>query len=292
VGYEAARAANPAVVYCSLSGYGADGVPGEPAMDTIIQALSGIMLTGGSPGDPPARVGVPVADAVAPLHAVIGILAALHARARSGEGAHVDVSMLGSLTSLVAAEDWVAWDRLGQPVRTGDTLPRLAPFGLFPCRDGRVAIVAPQDRDAHALFAAMGRPELAEDERFATRAGRVDHHVEVAALVTAWTVTRPVADVTAELARRRVAVASVRAPADAVADPPVVARGETLPVLHPDLGEIPGLRTAGVPLRFSNAEVGFARAAPRLGEHTDEVLATLARLSAAEIAELRDNGAI
>jgi crotonobetainyl-CoA:carnitine CoA-transferase CaiB-like acyl-CoA transferase len=89
-----------------------------------------------------------------------------------------------------------------------------------------------------------------------------------------------------------VAVAPVREPADAVADPRVVARGETLPVLHPDLGEIPGLRTSGVPVRFSNAEVGFARPAPRLGEHTDEVLGALAGLSAAEIDALREAGAI
>jgi crotonobetainyl-CoA:carnitine CoA-transferase CaiB-like acyl-CoA transferase len=292
VGYDAARAANPAVVYCSLSGYGADGTPGEPAMDTIIQALSGIMLTGGSPGDPPARVGVPVADALTPLHAVIGILAALQARHRTGEGSHVDVSMLGSLTSLVAAEDWEAWDRLGEPLRTGDTLPRLAPFGLFPCTDGRVAIVAPQDRDAHALFAAMGRPDLVTDDRFATRPARVDHHAEVTALVAAWTGARPVADVVGELTRRRVAVAPVRSPAEAVNDPRVVQRGETLPVLHPDLGEVPGLRTAGVPVRFSNAEVGFARPAPRLGEHTDEVLADLAGMTVDEIAELRAEGVI
>jgi CoA:oxalate CoA-transferase len=292
VGYEAARTANPAIIYCSLSGYGADGAAGVPAMDPIIQALAGIMLTGGSPGDPPQRVGVPVADALTPLHAVIGILAALHARRETGEGCHVDVSMLGALTSLVAAEDWEAWDRLGQPLRTGDTLPRLAPFGLFACSDGHVAIVAPQDRDAHTLFTVMGRPELVADERFATRPARVEHHEEVTALVAGWTRTRPVAEVTAQLASRRVAVAEVRPPTAAVADERVVRRGETLPVVHPDLGEIPGLRTAGVPIRFSNAEVGFARPAPHLGEHTDEVLTSLAGLSTDEIAELRELGTI
>jgi CoA:oxalate CoA-transferase len=292
VGYAAARAANPAIIHCSLSGCGADGAPGEPAMDAIIQALSGVMLTGGSPGDPPARVGVPVADALTPLHAVIGILAALHLRARTGQGGHVDVSMLGALTALVAAEDWAAWEQLGQPLRTGDTLPRLAPFGLFPCRDGHVAIVAPQDRETRALFAAMDRPDLADDERFATRPARVAHHEILTALIGGWTAERTVAAVTATLAARRVAVAPVRPPTDAVADPRVVARGETLPVVHPDVGEIPGLRTAGVPVRFSHTGVGFARPAPRLGEHTDEVLAALAGLSAGEIAGLRAAGVI
>jgi CoA:oxalate CoA-transferase len=292
VGYAAARQANPAVVYCSLSGYGADGDPGQPAMDTIIQALSGIMLTGGSPGDPPARVGVPVADALTPLYAVIGILAALQHRHRTGEGTHVDVSMLGSLTALVAAEDWQAWSALGVPLRTGDTLPRLAPFGLFPCADGHVAIVAPQDRDAHALFALIGRPEWAEDERYATRSGRVANHETVTDAVRAWTRNQSVADVVAVLEARRVAVAPVREPTEAVTDPRVVARGETLPVVHPDLGEIPGLRTAGVPLRFSAAEVGFARPAPRLGEHTDEVLRTLGGFDDDAICRLRRDGVV
>jgi crotonobetainyl-CoA:carnitine CoA-transferase CaiB-like acyl-CoA transferase len=173
------------------------------------------------------------------------------------------------------------------PLRTGDTLPRLAPFGLFPCADGHVAIVAPQDRDAHALFAVIGRPGWAGDERYATRAGRVAHHEAVTDTVRSWTRNRTVAAVVAALEAQRIAVAPVRDPTEAVTDPRVVARGETLPVLHPDLGELPGLRTAGVPLRFSGPSVGFARPAPRLGEHTDEVLRDLGGFDTDAIAALR-----
>ncbi len=103
VGYEFAREVNPRIVFCSLSGFGADKAsPGGKAMDTIIQALSGLMMTSGEPSDGPVRVGVPVADMVAPLFGVIGILAALQQRERTGAGQHVDVSMLGALTSMVA----------------------------------------------------------------------------------------------------------------------------------------------------------------------------------------------
>ena len=115
VGYAVARAAaNPAVIYCSISGFGADTNSGVRAMDTIIQALSGVMLTSGAPGEPPVRVGVPMADVLTPVWAVAGILAALHRRTVRNVGEHVDVSMLGTLTSLVATEDWAAMDQLGQ----------------------------------------------------------------------------------------------------------------------------------------------------------------------------------
>src|SRR3984957_11577073 len=144
VGYAVARAANPAVIYCSISGFGADTSSGVRAMDTIIQALSGVMLTSGAPGEPPVRVGVPMADVLTPVWAVVGILAALHRRTALGVGEHVDVSMLGTLTSLVATEDWAAMEQLGQVLRTGPTLPRLAPFGIYQCADGWAAIVAPQ----------------------------------------------------------------------------------------------------------------------------------------------------
>ena len=105
VGYEAARAANPTIIYCSISGFGQDGESGVRAMDALVQALSGLMLASGGPDDPPIRVGVPVADVMTPLYAVIGILSALHRRETTGLGEHIDVSMLGALTSLVAVED-------------------------------------------------------------------------------------------------------------------------------------------------------------------------------------------
>ena len=157
IGYAMARAANPAVIYCSISGFGADASTGVRAMDTIIQALSGVMLTSGMPGEPPIRVGVPMADVLTPVWAVVGHPrrpAPAHGPRR---GEHVDVSMLGTLTSLVATEDWSAMEQLGQVLRTGSTLPRLAPFGIYQCADGWAAIVAPQDKLVTDLFTVMGR---------------------------------------------------------------------------------------------------------------------------------------
>jgi CoA:oxalate CoA-transferase len=266
VGYGAASAANPQIVYCSITGFGAGNDPGVRAMDTIIQALSGAMMTSGAPEDPPVRVGMPLADVITPVWAVVGILAALNRRARTGVGDHVDVSMLGVLTSLVATEDWAALEALGQPLRTGPTLPRLAPF----------AMVAPQDKLAEMLFDAMGRPELGSDPRFATRDARVHHDTVLTAEIEDWSRERSVAEAVEALASRGVPVAPVREPTAAVHDPRVVAREETLAVEHPTFGPVEGLRSAGIPITLTNSHIGFDRPAPRLGEHTAEVLAEAA----------------
>lgn len=292
VGYEAAREANERIVYCSISGFGQDSDTGVRAMDTVIQALSGLMMTNGGSGDPPIRVGIPIADNVAPLFGVIGILAALRRLDQTGKGQHVDISMLGAMTSLVATEDWEAMQQLGQPIRTGLTLPRLVPFGLFPCKDGYVAIVAPQDKMAHDLFRAIGRSDLLDDPRFSTRDGRVREPRRVEDAIEAWTGERTVEEVIETLEAGRVAVAPVRTQAEALNDPRVVERGETRPVTHPDLGEVPGIRTSGVPIKFSDDTTGFAFPARRLGEDNDAVYGDLLGYSAERLADLRRSGVI
>jgi CoA:oxalate CoA-transferase len=200
VGYAAAQAANPSIVYCSISGFGAAGAPGAgKAMDAIIQALSGTMMTSGQDGDPPVRVGVPVGDLSAPLFAVIGILGALRQAEATGIGQYVDVSMLGSLTALVASEQSHLLEPLGRSGRTGRFMPRLAPFGVFRSTDGWVAICAPETKFAQGVLAALGRPESAHDERFATRDGRVAHADELHALIEDWTSAHTTEDAVAAL---------------------------------------------------------------------------------------------
>lgn len=183
VGYAAAKSANPRVIYCSLSGFGANGAEGGKAMDVIIQALSGAMYTSGAPGEPPVRMGVPMADMLAPVFAVIGILAALEQRHRTGEGQHIDVSMLGALTSFVAIENWSAMAAAGMQARTGLTVQRLSPFGVFECADGYIALVAVHDKLAAGLFRAMGQPELLQHPQFATRDARVANAVTLEARI-------------------------------------------------------------------------------------------------------------
>lgn len=293
VGYEAARAVNPGIIYCSLSGFGADVAEGSKAMDVLIQALSGAMYTSGGPGEPPVRIGIPMADMLAPMFGVIGILAAVNQRHATGVGQQVDVSMLGALTSFVAIENWQAMAIAGLPARTGLTVQRLSPFGVFKCADGYVAVVAVHDGLANGLFRAMGAPELAQDERFVSRDRRVANASELEALIEAWSSRLPLAEVVAALEAQGVPAAPVREPTEGLVDPRVVARGETVPISHPAYGDEAKLMTAGVPIRFSGAQAGFDPVLPvAVGEHNTTVYSQIPGYDADRIAALKQDGVI
>jgi crotonobetainyl-CoA:carnitine CoA-transferase CaiB-like acyl-CoA transferase len=293
VGYSLGRTINPRVIYCSISGFGATGATsGGKAMDTIIQALSGLMMTSGMPGEPPVRVGVPVADLIAPVFGVVGILAALHQREASGTGQHVDVSMLGVLTSLVAAEPFDLLEACGIPQRTGGVVPRLTPFGVYESADGHVAICAPTEQFARGVFAAIGRPDFEHDPRFATRDARVAHVDEMNAHVEAFTRRVPTAELLPLLARHHVPAAEVRSPRDAVRDPRVQARGETVPLEHPDFGRVGDVVGMGIPISFSDAHAGHQRPAPSVGQDNGVVYGDWLGYGPEGVARLRAAGII
>lgn len=287
IDYAAVHALNPRLVYTSITGFGGQGGPGSgKAMDSIIQALSGVMLTAGEPDEGPVRFGLPVGDMLAPLFAVIGTLSALMQADHTGEGQHVDVSMLGALTSMVACEPFDAFAAVGMEQRTGAMVPRLAPFGILPTVDGHLALSAPTDAFAHGVLRAIGRPDLIDDDRFRSRDQRVRHADEIHGLIRDWTRVRPTAEAIGAFTAQGVPAAEVREPREAVQDPLVRQREEVVPVIHPTHGPVPGLATTGVPIRFSAARAGFDRPAPALGEHNDEVYREKLGYSAEEVAEL------
>lgn len=293
MGYAATAALNPRIVYTSISGFGADQVSGQnKAMDTIVQALSGLMMTSGVAGGPPIRVGVPFGDLSAPLFAVIGTIAALLQTQRTGLGQQVDVSLLGAVTSMVACEPFEALERAGLETRTGNTMPRLAPFGIFPTADGYIAICAPRPNMAAALFAAMGNPELSKDERFSSRDGCVKNNKELHALVEAWTTKLSTSEAAVQLEAAGVPSGAVRRPSEGVRDPRLLARGETEQIEHPKYGKMDQLFGGGMPILMSGSFTGFDRPAPNLGEHNDFVYRELLGYSGDEIANLKQDGVI
>lgn len=293
VGYAVSKEENPGIIYCSLSGFGATATEGGKAMDVIIQALSGAMYASGAVNEPPVRIGIPIADMLAPVFSVIGILAALEQRHKTGKGQHIDVSMLGALTSFVAIENWAAMEAAGMQVRTGLTVQRLSPFGVFECADGYVALVAVHEKLAQGLFRAMEQPDLIHDPRFTNRDVRVANAEVLEATINQWTRTLPTADVVAKLEYEGVPVAPVRHPEEAMLDKRVVERHETAPVVHPKYGSNIDLRTAGIPIQFSESTTGFDDVLPILvGEHNDRVLSETVGYSAEKIAELRRKGVI
>ncbi len=290
VGYAFASEINPRIVYVSISGFGA-GEPGK-GMDTIFQALSGLMTTPGNEGDAPVRNAVPFGDLIGPLFGVIGTLTALYQREHTGLGQHVDVSLLGALTSLVATEPWDTMERAGIAMRTGNVVPRLTPFGIFETTDGHVALCAPTDTFARGVFEAIGAPELEQDERFSSRDRRVRNSTEVHALIAAWAAGMTSTEAAAALEARGVPAAVVRDTAAAVRDPRALRRGETAPLSHPELGPVDELYGSGFPVRFSAARTGYETAPPRLGEHNEFIFGGLLGYSPERLEELRASGAI
>jgi crotonobetainyl-CoA:carnitine CoA-transferase CaiB-like acyl-CoA transferase len=288
VGYGWLQEVNPRLVYCSITGFGSeDNSSPARAMDTIIQAQSGVMYTSGGPQDPPIRVGIPMADLCAPMFGVIGVMAAIHQAQRTGAGQHIDVSMLGALTMMVSVEPFDLLERCGIPQRTGQTLPRLAPFGIYPTKDSFIAICAPTEVMAHGFFAATDHPELSDDEKFATRNARVKNCRELDAFIERFTRSLTSSEALARLERAGVPAAEVRDAYAATHDPRVVQRGETVPLMHPKYGAVEDVYGMGIPITFSGSNVGFNQPPPALGEHNDMVYGQILGYSPERIAELR-----
>lgn len=292
-GYDFAKAINPKIIYCAITGFGSSENTGDrKAMDSIIQALSGVMMTSGAETDPPIRVGVPFADMNAPLFGVIGILAALHHRHNTGIGQYVDISMLGVLTSMVACEPFDILERCGVSQRTGTTVPRLAPFGMFPSKDGFISIAAPTEVFARNLFKVIGKSEMADDERFNTRDSRVKNEKELNKIIQDFTRQYSTALLVELFNNNNVPTAEVRSPKEAVRDPSVIERGETLPVEHPKYGQTDDVIGMGLPIKMSNASIGFEKNAPSLGEHNHQIYKDFLHFSEQEIEDLKKEKAI
>jgi formyl-CoA transferase len=295
LGIDYARTAevNPRIVYGSISSFGEPSVvPGLKGMDILVQAACGLMEVTGFADGPPTRVGIPVADLVTPLYAVNGILAALIQRGRTGQGQHVQVSMLDCMASLLAEEHFDLFAQAGVPRRSGNSHDRLVPFGVYPCQDGHVAIVAFRPEWLGPLLDAIGQPELLKDPRFATRGPRMAHAAAFNSYIEAWTRERTTGEVVAELLeKRQVPATRVRAPVEVLSDPDLIARGAVTTLEHPLIGD---LRTSGMgnPIQFSKANAQFDIPAQDLGASNEDIYGGLLKLSPQEIAALRADGVI
>jgi crotonobetainyl-CoA:carnitine CoA-transferase CaiB-like acyl-CoA transferase len=174
--------------------------------------------------------------------------------------------MLGVLTSLVAAEPFDLLEACGLPQRTGRFVPRLTPFGVYESADGHVAICAPTEQFARNVFEAIGHSELQDDARFATRDARVAHVDEMNAHIEAFTRSVATAELLPLLERHGVPAAEVRSPREAVRDPRVQARGETVRLEHPEFGRVADVVGMGLPITFSDTSAGCLRPPPSVGQ--------------------------
>ncbi|MBN3822487.1 CoA transferase [Burkholderia sp. Ac-20384] len=293
VDYERVRQVNPKIVYASVKAFGEPSpYPKLKGMDIIVQALSGIMDVTGFADGPPTRIGIPMADMIAPLFAVNGILAALIHRGRTGEGQQVQVSMLDCLASLVAEEHFDIFHAHGYPKRSGNFQDRLVPFGVYRTKDGHVALVAFQPDWFQSLTEAMGQPELLTDPRYATRGPRMTHAAGLNTLIEAWTQQHTSEEVIRELQEKRgVPAAKVRSPQEVLHDPALRERGAVVKLEHPGLADVDAMGM-GLPIKLSGTPVQFDQPAQALGAANDEIYRGLLKRSEAELSQLRNDGVI
>jgi CoA:oxalate CoA-transferase len=275
-GWEALHARFPRLVYGAVSGFGHTGpLARRPAYDMVVQGMGGIMSVTGHPSGPPTRVGVSVGDLVAGLYLATGIAAALVERGRTGAGVKVDVAMLDCQVAFLE-EALAAYFGTGEVARPlGDRHARIAPFGVFDTADGHVVIAAGNDRMFAELCAAIGRPELAADLRYATNELRRENVVALRADLEQTLRTRPTADWLGVLEAASVACGPVNDVADVARHPQVAAREMILRIADPILGE---LCVAGSPIKIAGRDEPRAhRAPPELDADRDRVLAWLER---------------
>ena len=256
---------NPALVYCSISGFGQQGrYADRPGYDFVAQAMSGLMDVTGEPGRPPQKVGVAVADIITGLYGLIGIQAALAERARSGLGQHVDVALLDSTMGILANQAMNHLIGKLSPTRMGNAHPNIAPYQEFRTAGGFIVVAVGNDAQFRSLCAALRREPLADDPRFASNGARVANRAALAEVLAPCFAALGREEALARLETARVPSGPINTVAEALADPNTSERGMVVESVAAGyrLPSLPGLAT---PIRFSRSQAAAPRPAPRLG---------------------------
>ena len=292
--YGSLKAHNPRLIYCSITGFGQTGPYATRAgYDMIIQAAGGFMsLTGERddlPGGGPQKGGVAVSDLMTGMYATVAVLAALAWREKFGKGQYIDLALLDTQVSWLANQAMNYLVGGVVPKRAGNAHQNIVPYGVFPTRDGHIVLGIGNNSQLTKFLEVAGRVELMEDERFTTNTLRVQHRDAVVAIIGGITAMRDLDDWLAALEPVGVPSGPINTLDRVFADPQINARGMRVKIPHA-LGV--DVEYAGNPIKFSESPVDYPRAAPLLGEHTDEVLGEWLDLDADAIAALRQSGTV
>jgi crotonobetainyl-CoA:carnitine CoA-transferase CaiB-like acyl-CoA transferase len=289
-GYEALKQENPRLIYCAISGFGRTGpYQDRGGYDLIAQGMSGLMsITGEGPGRPPVKVGAPVADITAGILAAMGVLGALHARERTGEGQLVDTSLFEAGITLTYWQSAIALATGVAPGPMGSAHPLNAPYEAFETSDGWINLGAANPTNWLRLVELLQRPELATDPRFADSSGRITNRVPLAQTLAPEFRKRTSAEWLAALEAVKIPAGPVLDVIQMHNDPQTLAREMIVEAEHSTLGPV---KTIGAPVKFSATPAGVRRGAPLFGEHTREVLQEYG-FSGDEIGRMARSGAI
>ena len=287
--YASLAADNPALIYCSLTGFGHDGPKKDKAgYDYLIQGMGGLMsVTGqpdGAPGAEPMKVGVAVSDLVSGLYTAIAIQAALLHQARTGEGQSIDMALFDCQAAALAnqATNYLVGGML--PTRLGNAHPNIVPYQVFAAADGHMILAVANDRQFASFASAAGVPQLSADPRFATNAERVAHREILIGMLTPILMQRSLGAWIAALEAANVPCGAINSIDQVFADPQAVARGLTVAMDHAGAGT---MDLVASPLRLSRTPPEYRSAPPLLGQHTDEILGGLLSIQPSEIEALR-----
>lgn len=273
LGYDDLHEENPALIYASISGFGHSGpYAARGGFDLVAQGMSGLMSVTGEPGRPPAKCGVPVTDLAAGLLALQAILAAYVHRLKTGEGQHVDASLLEAGIALSIWESQQYFSGGGVPQPTGSAHRMFAPYQAVRCSDGYITLGAASTRTWERLAHALGRGDLLERPEYAHATDRVENRERLAAEIEGVTEKRPRAHWLELLEREGVPCGPILDYAEVFADPHVRERGLIQELEHPEAGRI---RVVGPPVKLSLTPARVDRPSPLYGQHTAEVLGEL-----------------
>jgi crotonobetainyl-CoA:carnitine CoA-transferase CaiB-like acyl-CoA transferase len=292
--YAALKKVNPRLIYCSITGFGQTGPYRHRAgYDFLLQGMGGLMsLTGdpdGSPGGGPMKVGVAIVDIFTGMYATSAVLAALANRERTGEGQYVDLGLLDVQVATLAnqAMNYLVTEK--SPSRLGNAHPNIVPYQAFATRNGYLILTIGNDGQFRKFCQVAGRPELADDLRFATNAGRVHNRVELIPVLQDLLSGRDRDEWIRDLEAAGVPCGPINTLEQVFADPQVQHRGMRVPFEHPKAGPV---SLVANPIKFSATPIVYQRGAPMLGEHNADILTGLLGLDEEECAELAAAGII
>ena len=259
--YETLAKVNPKLIYCSITGFGQTGPYAHRAgYDYIIHCMSGFMSITGEPDGAPQRAGVAITDIFTGVYATSAILAALHMRARTGKGQHIDMSLLDSAVCVMANQALNYLTTGNPPQRTGNYHPNLTPYQVFECRDGHIIIATGNDGQYQRLCDILGLPEMASAPEYLKNANRVENREDMIAKLSARTVLMSKGDLLTACEAKGVPAGPINSMDEVFADPQVVHRQ-----LQVNLDGIPSVRS---PFMFSDAELKLDRPSPKLGDNS------------------------